>query len=343
MKLTRALLIYAALLLGSAVFAWPFIWMVSTSAKLERELFAEHAHILPQSPQARLQSPYLDNRTFADTTGPRLEEALNIIENQLKSMELDRTIAIKETARGIYARLLTTVPGEAWEKPTNELSTDIAAAISPQLIADVATQLRRVLCIGQLRVRSYDLQEDQLIAPQNAAASWQVGGTARSELVQAGSTAEPFAELHYDFSHGDLVTLAQTFTTTFPISRLHRIQLYLRNDDTWHAINLIVEKNGARFRAEHAIDDADFNWVVDTWQERGPDDRPDKIRTWTLLREVDRGPQFVSDPNQIKITVELSHRNLWQAWGAKILRRDQSLPHYSEFGWHPLQLLVSGL
>jgi ABC-type glycerol-3-phosphate transport system permease component len=316
----RRVLIYALLAAGSIIFAWPFIWMVSTSAKLERELFAEHAHIMPQSPQARLQSPYIDDRTFADVRGPRLEEALAIIETQLKSMELDPTAAMKETARGIYARLLTTIPGEAWEKPAGELSREIAAAISPQLIVDVAGQLRRVFCIGQLRVRSYDLQEDQLVAPQNAAASWQIGGTGRGELIQAGSTSEPFAELHYDFSRGDLVTLTQTFTTSFPISRLHRIQLYLRNDDTWHAINLMVEKNGKRFRAEHGIDDADFNWVVNTWQERGPDDRPDKIRTWTLLREIERGPQFVSDPDQIKITVELSLRNLWQAWGAKIMR-----------------------
>jgi ABC-type glycerol-3-phosphate transport system permease component len=316
----RRVAIYLLLASGTVIFAWPFIWMVSTSAKLERELFAEHAHILPQSPQARLQSPYLDNRAFADVTGPRLEEALAIIETQVKSMEPDRDIAIKQTARGIYARLLSTIPGEAWEKPTADLSTDIAAAISPQLAADVTGQLRRVFCIGQLRVRSYDLQEDQLVAPENAATAWQIGGTARSQLIPGGSAAEPFAELHYDFSRGDLVTLTQTFTVSFPISRLHRIQLYLRNDDTWHAINLVIEKNGARFQGEHAIDDADINWVVNTWQEPGPDDRPDKIRTWTLLREIEHGPQFVSDTNQIKITLELSRRNLWQAWGAKILR-----------------------
>ena len=140
----RRLLIYALLLTGSIIFAWPFLWMVSTSAKLERELFAEHVHILPQSPGARLQSPYIDNRAFADVRGPRLQEALTIIETQLKSRELDPSVAIKETARGIYARLLTTIPGEAWQKPADGLSRDIASAISPQLIADVAGQLRRV-------------------------------------------------------------------------------------------------------------------------------------------------------------------------------------------------------
>jgi multiple sugar transport system permease protein len=322
----RRILIYAALLAGALVFAWPFVWMASTSVKLERELFRERPHILPQAPRPRLQSPYIDNRLFTDVSGPRMDKALPMIEAQLTSTnyhwpaDVDRNIAIKETARGIYARLLTTIPREHWDISTEERRGEIASFISPALIVDVLNQLRRVFCIGQLRVRSYDLQEDQLVAPENAATAWQIDGTARAELKRGGSPTEPLAELHYDFSRGDVSRLSQTFTTSFPISRLHRIQLYLRNDDTWHAINLFVEKNGVRFRAEHAIDDVDFNWVVDTWQERGPDDRPDKIRTWTLLQQIDSGPQFVSGPDQIKITFELSRRTLLQAWCAKILR-----------------------
>jgi multiple sugar transport system permease protein len=322
----RRLFIYLLLIAGATIFAWPFIWMAATSAKLERELFSERAHILPQSPRPQLHSPYIDNRLFAEVKGPRTDEALGIIETELASAsyawpsDVDRGSAIKETARGIYARLLSTIPHEDWIKSSAELRPEIGAAISPQLLDDVTQQLRRVFCIGQLRVSSYDLEENQLVTPQNVASSWQIGGTAGGELIQAGSTSEPYAELHYDFSHGNVVTLTQTFAISFPTSRLHRIQLYLRNDDTWHAINLIIEKNGARFRGEHAIDDADINWVVNTWQEPGPDDRPDKIRTWTLLREIEHGPQFVSNPNQIKITLELSRRNLLQAWGAKILR-----------------------
>ena len=322
----RRFLIYIVLLAGSLLFAWPFIWMISTSAKLERELFSERPHILPQAPSPRLRSPYIDHRFFADVSGTRLDDALPMIETHLASMnynwppDIDRNIAIRETARGIYARLLTTIPREHWDKSTEELRAQIAASIPQELVADVLTQLRRVFCIGQLRVRSYDLQEDQLVAPQNAASAWKVEGDASSELRQAGSAAEPYSELHYDFSRGDVVRLSQTFTTSFPVARLHRIQLYLRNDDTWHALNLLVEKNGQKFQSVRAIDVADFNWFVNTWQERGPDDRPDKIRTWMLLRQIDSGPQFVSASNQIKITLELSRRNLLEAWWAKILR-----------------------
>jgi multiple sugar transport system permease protein len=319
-------LIYLALLAGSVIFAWPFIWMASTSAKLERELFSEKTRIFPQAPRPQIRSPYIDDRRFRDVSGPRMDEALGIIETRLQSAtepwdpEIDRATALTQVARGIYAHLLYTIPRTDWDKSIAELRPEIDQQISPELIADATGSLRRAFCVGQLRVRSYDLQEDQLVAPQNAATSWNIGGTAQATVVQTGSPSEPYAELHYDFSRGNLVTLSQVFTTSFAVKRLHRIQLYLRNDDTWNAISLVVEKDGAQFRAARAVDDADINWVVNTWQEEGPDDRPDKIRTWTLLREVKRGPQFVSAPNQIKITIEIAHRNLMQAWWAKILR-----------------------
>ena len=322
----RRLAIYLALFSGALIFGWPFLWMASTSVKLERELFSDRAGILPQSPRPELRSPYVDDRLFADTKGPRMDEALGIIEAKVTSIASDwpaevvRTNAIQQIARGIYARLLWTIPDNDWSRSFAELRPEIEAAVSPSLVSEINQQLRRVFCLGQVRVRSYDLVDDQPVAPQDVATSWQIGGTGHAELRQAGSGTEPYAELHYDFSHGDLITLSNTFTIKFPLARLHRIQFYLRNDDTWHAINLVVEKNGRQFRAEHAVDAADINWVVNTWQERGPDDRPDKIRSWTLLRETARGPQFVSDPHQMKITLEVSRRNLLQAWGAKILR-----------------------
>ncbi|MEY2539778.1 MAG: multiple sugar transport system permease protein [Verrucomicrobiota bacterium] len=321
----RRALIYAALALGSIIFTWPFIWMAATSAKLERELFRQQPRTLPQSPGPRLQSPYVDTRLFADVNGTRMDETLSLIGAALSRMnytwpqDLNPAELRKEASRGIYARLLNTLPADHWQKSSAELGQEIAAAISPQLIADIVANLRRVFCVGQLRIRSYDLQEEQLIAGQDAAANWVTAGSAPARLVSAESGGDRYAELHYDFSQGDLVTLSQTFTTSFPVSRLHRIQLYLRNDDTWHAITLFVERSGQRLQAQHPVDDCDYNWIVDTWQEPGPDDRLDKIRTWTLLRPIASGPQFTNGPNQIKISVELSRRNLGQAWAAKIL------------------------
>ena len=226
---------------------------------------------------------------------------------------------------------MTTIPGKTWNKPEAELQATIRRQITPELVADIVRRLRRVFCLRQLQVQSYDLEEEQLVAPEDVAASWKVGGSAAARLVQAGPADQPLAELHYDFSKGDRVTLTGTFTTSFPVSRLHRIQFYLRNDDTWHAVRLTVEKNGKLLRAARAIDDADSNWGVDTWQERGPDDRLDKIRTWILLRQAGSGPEVVNGPNQLKITLELSRRNLLEAWIAKILHNYRLTLDYIPF------------
>jgi multiple sugar transport system permease protein len=341
----RRVLIYATLLAGAVVFAWPFLWMAFTSAKLERELFSEHPAGWPQAPRPVLRSPYMDDRIFANVDGPRRDEALPMIESNLRSknyalpQDLDEGQLVKHVGLGIYQHCLTVFPSEYWHKTGAGLKREIDRIITGQLVDETSAKLRRAFCIGQVRVRSYDLEDQQLVVPENAATGWQMGGKATAKLVQTGTGADACAELHYDFRRGGNLQLTQTFTTNFPVSRLHRIQFYLHNDDTWHAINLFVEKNGQRFRADHAIDDADIHWMVATWQEPGPDDRPDKIRTWTLLRPVATGQQFVNKPNQVRITLELSHRNWIQAWAAKILHNYRLTFDYIPF-WRYVETSV---
>jgi len=328
-KHLRTVLIYGLLLVGSLIFVWPFLWMAATSAKLDRELFSETLTLLPQRPIPRLQSPYLDDRLFDDLRGPRLEETVGLIEKDLAAAnypwpnDLPPAQLRHQTARGLYARLLSRLPGEVWEQSAAQLHAAIAPLLSPAMIAEVVAQLRRVLCLGALRVQSYDQHEDLLVPASAAATAWQLSGTARAQLLAAGTPNQPFAELHYDFVPGSTVTLSQTFRTTFPLARLHRLQLGLQYDDTWHALQLFIEKNGQRYAAARTLPLSDHEWVVDTWQERGPDDRPTKIRTWTLLEPVARSgspPPATTTPNELKVTLELHRSTQLQAWWAKIQR-----------------------
>ncbi|MDQ6623113.1 MAG: carbohydrate ABC transporter permease [Verrucomicrobiota bacterium] len=321
--MVKKICIYGALLVGSIIFAWPFLWLAATSAKLDREMFAGHG-VLAERPIPRLHSPYVDDRYFASVQGPRMNELLPIIEEHLAQMpftwpdDLDRAALQKQVARGVYQKLLETTPAATLQQPLAQLRGVIDAAADPATINELVRQLRRVFCIGRLLARSYDLQEDKLIAPDAAASAWQVSGSAAAQLVQAGTAQDAFAELKYDFTHGDRVVLTQTFRTSFPLARLHRLQLSLRYDDTWHALTLFVEKNGVRYRAERALNAGDDNWVVDTWQEPGPDDEPTRIKTWTLLKPV--GPAPAAAPNELKITLELRRVNQLEAWSAKIWR-----------------------
>lgn len=337
--------IYALLIGGSIIFVWPFLWMATTSVKVDREMFAEKMRLLPQRPVPAVKSPYVDERYFADL--PDFRQApvfFRIIVNHLHEIEypwpqdvgLD---AIPATARGILKKLQLTLPPEYWEN-RDVFFAEASKRVDRTMVSGVLSQIRRHLSIGQLRVRSYDLREDQLVAPENVASTWHVGGTAEAKLVQVTEGDESYADMHYDFSKGNTVTLSQTFTTSFPLAwddpdhptkGLYRIQLYIRNDDSWHPLTMYVEKLGKLYKAEEAFVLSDFNWGVGTWQEPGPDDRTNKIKSWRLLREIDSGPQYVSDPNKIKIQIEIKQNSALGAWWAKIKRNYSMALDYIPF------------
>ena len=325
--MTRRLLIYILLFAGSLLFAWPFIWMVGTSIKLDREVLSNRSSVLPEQPIPRSRSPYLDDRMFAHLDGPHRDEAIAILEEQLRSHvwppEVDPEIARQQVARGIYERLLRLIPYERWSDSHEQLRAVLTAAIASDLIDSVFGQLRRVLIIGQLRARSTDLQEDELVSASNATTKWIVTGPG------ALSQKPDASEFSYDFSANSKVTLSQTFTTSFPIERLRRLQFYFQPNDSWHALRMTVEKLGHRFVSERAVYLADHNWQVATWQEPSADDSLTKIKTWTLLK--DAGQSTIHSANEIRITLELHRAGVMGAWLAKIWRNYRLTLDYIPF------------
>jgi multiple sugar transport system permease protein len=323
----RRLLVYVLLIAGSLVFAWPFIWMAGTSFKLEREVLSNRSRVFPQRPIPRAKSPYLDDRLFSQVTGPRRDEAIAIIEEQVRShvwlSAIDNAVAPQQAAQGIYERLLGSIPYERWSESSEQLRATLVAAMTPDLIDSVFGQLRRVFAIGQLRARSTELQEDQLVSASDAATKWSVAGPG------ALSQKADRAEFSYDFSSANKVTLSQTFATSFPIERLRRLQFYFQPDDTWHALRVTVEKLGQRFVSERAVYLADHTWQVATWQERSADDALTKIKTWTLLK--DAGKSAVRGPNEVRITLELDRTSVLRAWLAKIWRNYRLTLDYIPF------------
>jgi len=327
--------VYALLAGGAIVFSWPFVWMAATSVKVDREMFGQTLHLWPSRPVPELRSPYVDTRCFDDIAGARLSALLPAIERVLQAMpvawptEGDRAAVIRGAAKGVFGKLLVTVPKAQWE--SDGMVAALPRWITPALVEDVLDQMRRSLAIGQFRARSYDLVEDQLVAPEAVAATWTVSGPAEARLVQVPSTCEPSAQLHYDFSRGDHMELAHTFTTSFPVRRLHRLELYLRNDDTWHRLNVVVEKLGRRYESVRDYDLADYSsWGLVTWQEPGPDDKSNKVRSWTLLR--DAGPSPVTGPCELRVTLRFTQTGAAGAWWGKIRRNYRLALDYLPFG-----------
>ncbi len=147
--------------------------------------------------------------------------------------------------------------------------------------------------------------------------------------ARAGSSGRT---LQYDLTPGQEISLSQTFTTSFPANRLHSLKLYLRGDASWNHLSVTVEMNGRRLHSVRPVSLVDTRWLELAWQEPGPDEQSNKIRTWNVLEEEARSVAFEHDPHRLKITLALERTSLAAAWWDKLSQNYRLILNYIPFG-----------
>ncbi len=321
---SRALAVYTTLIVGAIVFSLPFVWMGSTSAKVDRELFTRDLTFLPISPQPRVSSPYIDNVYYDRLEGPHQQQLLPKLVELIRTTkfelpdDVDHLAADQQIARGLYRKLARIMPSETWTSHPDETFAAATQLIDREMIEQAFDTVHRRLRFGPLRVRSVDLGEQELGANLPLSRRFDNLSPQVASLHDRTAKNMPHTSVNYNFTNGDRIVLTKTFTLDFDVSQLKRIQLYMQPDDTWHELWLTVEKLGAKYVSERPIPLANFNWMMATWQEPSADDRPTKIKTWTLLHESDRSPDYVRDPHSLKLTFELRRSSKLRAWWHKL-------------------------
>jgi len=340
-RATRTAVIYLLLIGGSYLFALPFVWMVGTSFKVDREMFGEAITFFPAKPVPAPASPYLDPRYYPEPEAGDYGRVRSTILRTLRERDLGlpaETHRLEQApsiiASGIFKRLKETLPADVWRQPDAELASTVRAHITDALVAEVRRKTFRHLAFGSVRVRSFDVQESDVTRGRPIGAFWNVrAGPGR--LVDRPASALPEADLVYDFrAEGKQeVVLSSTFDLPFLAQRLYRIQISLQPDDSWHALDFFVEKNGKRYRTVRPRDTGRFRSTVVTLQEYGPDDAVDatQLKLWIPYREVDAGPQYVSDPQRVKVTAVLRESSQLDAWLFKCLRNYRRALDYMPF------------
>ena len=92
--------------MGAVVFCWPLLWMVFTSVKPDRELFARKMH-LSGNPGGPEQSPYVDEHSFRDLEGEWSADLLPVLEAEIRPQakaldpNLDQDVLTQQLARGV--------------------------------------------------------------------------------------------------------------------------------------------------------------------------------------------------------------------------------------------------
>ena len=332
--------VYGVLVLGAVVFSFPFIWMAATSVKVDREMQAKGIRVVPLTPRPRAKSPYIDETYFDEIEGPLQAELLPRLEALIGESNpempggVDRAVAEKQLARGLYDVLMRRVPGEVWEGRTKQPDdtwgpagdpVDTVAAAAEKLVeegalAKVLDRIYRRMLIGPIRLRTYDREECVLVTGTNSvAAMLQNRSPDVVKLTDVMDRGQPYALVSYDFAGDDRAVLEGTFTVPdgIDLARLHRIQVPLRPDDTWHELWLTVEAAGKRYSSVRAGSLANFEAVMASWQPAGSDDSSTKIKTWIRLEDAGRvGTNLAA--NRLRLHLELRQVSPFQAWRNKL-------------------------
>lgn len=326
-SIPKTTIVFAVLIVGAIVFAMPFIWMAATSVKVETELFSKGLRILPSEPVPRAVSPYVDERVYEDLVGPNQQELLDelvalIRKNDVEiPQELDCENAERQIARGLYQKLSRMLPKDIWKGDVSGIMVAAEKEIDQAVIEKIFDGICRRFCLGQIRVRSDDLQVQELGAglPFDARLENVTPETATLIEAKTKGKGKIFAAVNYDFDNADRLVLTGTFELDFDVEKLQRIQLHMQPDDTWHELYLTVEKLGRRYVAERPVVLANSTWKTVTWQEPGPDDNSTtRLKQWYLIKQTGRSDQFTNGPRQLKLTFELRRVGRARAWWNKI-------------------------
>jgi len=336
----RVLLIYGLLAGGAVVFSLPFVWMVGTSFKVDREMFGEKITLLPMRPVPRDRSPYLDDRYFRASRTERYRLVAGVIRSRLSAMELPvptevagKDEVVDVVTPGVFRKLERILPGWVWDRPDSDLAARIRQEVTPELAEEIIGRVFRHLAFGPVRVRSFDLQEAEVTAGRKISSFWTIESDVPARLVDRSGEKTRQADLHYDFTRNrkGVIRLRADIALPFRVERLFRIQLFLQPDDSWAVMNFYVEKQGGLYHARRPEYMGNFQWTVVTLQDYGPDDRSTKIKLWIPLVEVDRSPAYESRPDHVRLIVEL-RRNTWLgAWWGKCQRNYRGALDYVPF------------
>jgi ABC-type glycerol-3-phosphate transport system permease component len=327
LRLMRHLLVYGLLLAGAAAYSFPFLWMASTSVKVDRELYTGDIRLIPITPVPRAQSPYIDDRYYERPGDARAEWLLPKLKELAGSsgfrvpQEVSREAAEEQVARGLYQRLAQRIPKALWDGDDRQaLLAAAAGEVTAEVVKEIFENVYRAFTLGRILVRSQELQEEELEKDKPFAERLDNLTPQTATLVEREikEKAQRFAVVRYDFSAGDCVRLSRTFELPFEAERLQRIRVSLQPDDTWHELWLTVEKNGKIHRAVRPLTLANFRALTATWQEPGPDDYSTKIRNWTVFREESGASSPVAGPRQLKLTLELRRTSRPGAWAHKL-------------------------
>ncbi len=321
----RRVFLHVVLVAGSIVFAIPFIWLGSTSAKVADEMYPPRW--IPQIPPRVVQSPYIQMRDNEHAVMPLRVTLANWdrLAGPIQKGITAKVAAIAGSlpefyrpyledptlAEGIFARILKRAPDELFDKTEPEAVAWFANNVDAEIVSEVFDAVYRRVALSDVVFHGWDVTVEQ--ATEEAKFPWKVLRGDVELITRTEGLRRPAQELKYDFSKDHSFALGAVLPLHMPPKNLKKIVVSNHADRSWHELSLTVELAGRTYRASQTGFLGSDRWQDTAWQFHSEDDHGIKMKTW--LRLDDAGPSPFNEPGKVKLTLEFTQASgIWAAY-----------------------------
>jgi multiple sugar transport system permease protein len=317
-KKTASAFRHAVLGAGAILFAAPFLWLLSTSAKTPREMYppawvpgiprgvAESPYMALRDNEAPVKPPKVDAADWRRLYGP-IREAITA---RLLAMAADLPdfygprLDNRDLAEGLFARILKRTPDAVFEKGAAAAGRAFTKAITPELVREVFDVVYRRVAVADVEFFGQDaLDVEQPNADGRYA--WRITAGDARLITREKGLKRAAQEVHYRFGETGAFEVETVLPVSIPPDELRKTVVSIHGDQSWHQVWPVIEVNGRRYEgAQQAFLGTD-RWQDVTWKFPGEDDETMRMKTWLILE--DAGPSAFDAPGRIRIRLRVQY------------------------------------
>ena len=339
---------HGALLSGCLVFAFPFAWLVSTSMKYDEEIFVYPPRWLPAWPERIVVSPFASEESVLGAQRPEgvADVRWALLWPQLQSalwarseVLLDGRLAARlepqrlrgAMTRALFAASAPGVPKATWEGSDAALVAALAERVDRAMVEEAWSGVYRSVELRAPVVR--DIYHNMHLpgTGRDLLDRWELRNGA-AELLPVDS-GEPALLLAYDFSQQDVVELSGVFALSVSEEECLGITLPLRQDRSWHGLQVMLELGGKRYVPEDALYLQQYRWQELSFKIASLDVRDEReLGVWPLILADDQSAAY-DEAGAFRVVVRIERAGTWAAGWRKYFSSYRNAYIATEHRW----------
>jgi len=329
-SLFRSIALHASLVGAVGLFAAPFVWLLSTSAKAPDEMYPPRW--IPPVPRNVVASPYIGLSERDRPVRPalvtrvdwdRLRDPIHqAIARQLVEMSTElpevthRHLEEEDLAGAVFGTLLRRAPDGLFEK-VEPVATDwFVGRMTDELVLEVFERVYQRVALASVVLHGWDLRRED--ATPGDGFEWAlIEGDARL-VRRSGELLKSAQEVHYSYKSDRTFVVHTTVPIRMEPSNFKKVVVSNHSDSSWHRVNAIIEIDGRKYLSKQAAYTGSGRWQETTWQIEREGESLNGVRTWTSL--VDGGASDFEAAGFVSITLEYRYQPRLVATMSKYLQ-----------------------